>query len=256
MSESSIPQAEPPAGDATVPRADPPSGVVSGRRADPPSSDATVRRADQPVGGAIAIEGLLVDWGGVMTGNLFASFASFCEERGLRPQALAEAFRGDQATREILFAFEEGRVAAAAFEGHLAQLLRLDSAEGLVQSVFAGARLEAQMVTAVRSAREAGLKTGLISNSWGTDSYPRDLLAELFDGIVISGEVGIRKPAPRIYELGAEAIGVPPERCVFVDDLPFNLPPAEELGMAVIHHTDVAETIAQLERLLGVPSLA
>jgi epoxide hydrolase-like predicted phosphatase len=112
------------------------------------------------------------------------------------------------------------------------------------------------MVQAVLTARRQGVRTGLISNSWGTTRYPRDLLDELFEGIVISGEVGIRKPAPRIYEMGAESIGLPPQQCVFVDDLPFNLPPAEELGMAVVHHTDPAATIEALQMLLGVPLLA
>jgi HAD superfamily hydrolase (TIGR01509 family) len=74
----------------------------------------------------------------------------------------------------------------------------------------------------------------------------------LFDGVVISGEVGMRKPAREIYELGAERIGLEPPQCVFVDDLPFNLTPAEELGMATVHHVTAAETIAELERLLGV----
>ena len=109
------------------------------------------------------------------------------------------------------------------------------------------------MVAAVRAARSAGIATGLISNSWGTTRYPRELLADLFDGIVISGEVGIRKPAPRIYELGAQAIGHEPARCVFVDDLPFNLPPAVDLGMATVHHTAAETTIEELERLLGIP---
>jgi len=74
----------------------------------------------------------------------------------------------------------------------------------------------------------------------------------LFDGVVISGEVGVRKPEPRIYELGAEAIGLPAAECVFVDDLPGNLKPARELGMATVHHASAEETIPQLERLLGV----
>jgi len=69
---------------------------------------------------------------------------------------------------------------------------------------------------------------------------------------VISGEVGIRKPAPEIYRLGAERIGLEPEACVFVDDLPFNLSPAAELGMATVHHRSAEETIGELERLLGV----
>ena len=56
-----------------------------------------------------------------------------------------------------------------------------------------------------------------------------------------------------MYELGAERAGVAPADCVYMDDLPFNLPPAQELGMAVVHHTSADSTIPQLERLLGVP---
>jgi epoxide hydrolase-like predicted phosphatase len=108
------------------------------------------------------------------------------------------------------------------------------------------------MIEAVRAARAAGVRTGLISNSWTLDHYPRPLLAELFEGTIISGEVGIRKPTPRIYEMGTEAIGVAPELCVFVDDLPFNLTPAEEMGMRTIHHTDAAETIGQLQELFAL----
>src|SRR5436305_10456587 len=108
------------------------------------------------------------------------------------------------------------------------------------------------MVDAVAAARTAGIHTGLISNSWGTRRYDRSRLAELFDGVVISGEVGMRKPAPEIYELGAQRIGLAPSDCVFVDDLPFNLKPAEQLGMAAVHHTGPAQTIDELERLLGI----
>jgi epoxide hydrolase-like predicted phosphatase len=92
----------------------------------------------------------------------------------------------------------------------------------------------------------------LISNSWGTGGYDRPLLKELFDAVVISGEVGIRKPAPDIYALGAQRIDLPPEQCVFIDDLAFNLKPADELGMATIHHVTSERTIAELSRLLGV----
>ena len=199
------------------------------------------------------IRGLLVDWGGVMTTNLFSSFSAFCEAEGLDPAALAQAFRGDPAARELLIGFEEGRIDETDFESELGRLLGLSVAEGLIDRLFAGAQPEPSMVAAVRAARAVGVATGLISNSWGTSRYPRELLAELFEGVVISGEVGIRKPAPRIYELGAEAIGRAPVECVFVDDLPFNLPPAAELGMVTVHHTDARETIAELERLLAVP---
>ncbi len=205
---------------------------------------------------AVHREGLLMDWGGVMTSNLFASFAAFCEEEGLDPQALAGAFREDPSARDLLIGFEEGRVAEAEFEAGLGRLLGVVRAEGIIDRLFSGAQPEESMVQTVLAARRAGVKTGLISNSWGTSRYPRDLLAELFEGIVISGEVGIRKPAPRIYEMGAQAIGLAPASCVFVDDLPFNLAPAEELGMAVVHHTVPEATIEALQMLLGIPLLA
>ncbi len=62
----------------------------------------------------------------------------------------------------------------------------------------------------------------------------------------------MRKPTPEMYSLGAERIGVPPEQCVFVDDLPFNLEPADELGMATVHHVTAEQTISELEGLLGI----
>jgi epoxide hydrolase-like predicted phosphatase len=107
------------------------------------------------------------------------------------------------------------------------------------------------MLDAVRRARAGGIRTGLISNSWGRGRYDRDTFGELFDGVVISGEVGIRKPDPAIYELGARAIDLDPATCVFVDDLPGNLKPARALGMATVLHRDAAETIPELEGLLG-----
>lgn len=207
-------------------------------------------------GNSQAITGLLLDWGGVMTTNLFASFNAFCESEGLDPTALAEAFRANPKARELLIGLEEGRLDEITFELELANILGVGSAEGLIDRLFSGAQPEPSMVQAVRTARQAGIRTGLISNSWGITRYPRELLSEIFDGVVISGEVGMRKPAPRIYELGAEAIGLPATACVFVDDLPFNLPPAQDLGMAVVHHSAADETISELERLLGISLLS
>lgn len=195
--------------------------------------------------------GLLVDWGGVLTTDLFASFRSFCELEGLEPDAVREIFRRDAACREMLIAFETGVLPEEDFELQFAPYLGVDG-PGLIDRLFAGSGPDAEMIEAVRRARAAGVRTGLVSNSWGTRRYPRDLLAELFDGVVISGEVGIRKPAPEIYALGAKRIGLAPETCVFVDDLPFNLAPAAELGMATVHHRTAEETLVELERLLNV----
>ncbi len=199
----------------------------------------------------MSYHGLLVDYGGVLTTSLFDSFGAFCAAEGLAPEALMQRFRTDKAARELLIGLETGRIDEDEFEPALARLLGVP-APSLIDRLFAGSGPEQPMVDAVLTARDAGIRTGLISNSWGTRRYDRDQLAKLFDGVVISGEEGMRKPTPAMYTLGAERIGVAPEQCVYVDDLPFNLKPAEELGMATIHHVDAQQTVDELERLLGV----
>jgi epoxide hydrolase-like predicted phosphatase len=202
--------------------------------------------------GGGAYGGLLVDYGGVLTTDLFDSFRAFCEVEGLEPEAIGQSFRRDPSCRELLIELETGKLDEEDFEVRFAEILGV-GAPGLIERLMADSRPDEEMVAAVANARRAGIRTGLISNSWGTRRYDRDQLAELFDGVVISGEVGIRKPAREIYEMGAREIGLEPGSCVFVDDLPFNLEPAAELGMATVHHTDAPGTIAELERLLGVP---
>jgi epoxide hydrolase-like predicted phosphatase len=206
---------------------------------------------DGRAGGGRRYRGLLVDWGGVMTSNLFDSFRAFCEGEGLAPETIGRRFREDRECRRLLISLETGELPEEAFEPQFATMLGV-SAPGLIDRMFAGARADEQMLAAVTRARQAGVRTGLISNSWGTRRYDRALLAELFDGIVISGEVGMRKPATGMYEIGAERIGLDPAACVFVDDLPFNLAPAAELGMATVHHVSPDQTIEELKRLLGV----
>ncbi len=195
--------------------------------------------------------GLLIDWGGVLTSNLFDSFRSFCELEGIEPEEIGRRFRKDPVCRELLIGLETGRVPEAEFERRFAEILGVPAPE-LIDRLFAGSQPEEPMLDAVLRARRAGIRTGLISNSWGTRRYDRAQLSQLFDGVVISGEEGIRKPAPQIYELGASRIGLHTAACVFVDDLPFNLEPAAELGMATVHHVGSQQTIDQLERLLGV----
>jgi putative hydrolase of the HAD superfamily len=196
--------------------------------------------------------GLLIDWGGVLTSDVFVSFQTFCRLEGLAPDAIGRIFREDAGCRDLLIQFETGALPEEQFEIQFAPYLGVD-APGLIDRLFAGSGPDDEMIEAVRRARAAGVRTGLVSNSWGTRRYPREVLAELFDGVVISGEVGIRKPALEIYQLGAERIGLEPGTCVFVDDLPFNLSPAGDLGMATVHHRTAADTIGELERLFGVP---
>jgi putative hydrolase of the HAD superfamily len=198
-----------------------------------------------------ARNGLLIDWGGVLTTNLFASFHAYCLQAQIDPKTLLGRFKDDPAARELLIALEKGELEEEAFEQQFAALLGVEPA-GLIDGLFSGVEPDAAMVAAVRRAHSQGVRTALVSNSWGVHRYPHQLFGELFDGVVISGEEGIRKPSRRMYELGAERAAVAAEQCVFVDDLLFNLTPAEQLGMATIHHTSAEATIPQLERLLGV----
>jgi putative hydrolase of the HAD superfamily len=195
--------------------------------------------------------GLLIDWGGVLTSNLFSSFHDYCVRVEIDPQTLRGRFGSDPTFRELLIALEKGELQEDEFERRLGPLLGVEP-DGLIDGLFAGVQPDVAMVEAVRRARAGGVRTALVSNSWGVHRYPHDLFDELFDGVVISGEERMRKPSRRMYELGAERAGVAAELCVYVDDLPFNLAPAEQLGMATVHHTSAEQTIPQLERLLGV----
>jgi putative hydrolase of the HAD superfamily len=161
-------------------------------------------------------------------------------------------FREDPEARELLIALEKGQIDEAVFEQRFAALLGV-APEGLIDGLFTDVAPDLEMLEAVRRAHAAGIRTGLVSNSWGVHRYPHELFDELFDGVVISGELGIRKPSRRMYELGAERAGVAAQSCVYVDDLPFNLTPAEKLGMATVHHTSADATVPELERLLGIP---
>lgn len=200
----------------------------------------------------MARDGLLVDFGGVLTSNVFDSFAAFCRDEGLAPETVRDLFMQDRAARALLGDLETGRVAEADFEVAFAALLGVEPADGLISRLFARMQPDERMFDGVATAKRAGIRTGLVSNSWGEEGYDRTRFAELFDAVVISGEIGIRKPAPEIYALAAERLGRAPERCVFVDDLAGNLKPAREIGMATVLHRDAETTLAELEEHLGV----
>ena len=199
----------------------------------------------------MARDGLLVDFGGVLTTNVFGSFAEFCRDEGLAPDTVRDLFMQVPAAREALGDLETGRATEAQFEARFAPMLGVE-AEGLIPRLFAGMQPDERMFEGVAAARRAGIRTGLVSNSWGEEGYDRTRFAELFDAVVISGEIGIRKPSPEIYTLAAERLEREPERCVFVDDLAGNLKPARELGMATVLHRDAETTLAELEEHLGV----
>ena len=193
-----------------------------------------------------------MDYGGVQTTDVFASFRAFCEAEGLEADTVRDRFMGDPRSRELLEGLETGALGEAEFEPAFAALLGV-APEGLIDRLFGHMAPDEAMVAGVLAARRAGIRTGMLSNSWGHDRYDRAQLEQLFAAWVISGEVGIRKPEPAIYALAAERLGLPPGECVFVDDLPGNLKPARALGMAtVVHRGDAAATLDEVAELLGV----
>ena len=199
-----------------------------------------------------ALGALIVDYGGVLTTDVFASFREFCEREGIDPDTVRRLFREDPEALELLRSLERGEIADEDFERRFGAMLGVADTDALVDRLFAGMQPDEAMIDAVRRARAAGVRTGLVSNSWGTSRYDRDGLAELFDAILISGEVGLHKPEPEIYELAAEQVGVPAELCVFVDDLPENVDGARAVGMTAVRHRRAEDTVPELERLLGL----
>jgi putative hydrolase of the HAD superfamily len=192
------------------------------------------------------------DFGGVLTTGVWDSFADFCRSEGLEPDAVKNLFSTDPEAIRELRQLEMGEISESDFERAFGRRLGLKDPVHLIDSMFAGMQPDQAMVSAVKELRSAGLLTGLISNSWSTSHYDRELLAELFDASVISAEVHMHKPQPAIYRLAAERIGVEPARCIFVDDLRENCEGAEAVGMTAVRHRNAPETIARLTELTGV----
>jgi putative hydrolase of the HAD superfamily len=199
------------------------------------------------------VRGLLVDFGGVLTTNVFQSFREFSEREGLEPDAVKQLFRERGEGLDLLRQLVRGELTKEEFSPRFGALLGVEDTTDLPERLFAGVGTDEPMVEAVKGAKRAGVKTGLISNSWGDrGQYDQHSLQEMFDAVVISGEVGLNKPDPEIYRMGAERIGHAPADCVFVDDLQENCEGAEAVGMTAILHRGADTTLPELERLLGV----
>jgi epoxide hydrolase-like predicted phosphatase len=232
------------------------------------------------------LRGLIVDWGGVLTTSLDGAMSAWAEADGVEfehfrdvmrawvgprpgeeedvPRApaegpvalLEEAPEAGTARSSPVHRLERGELTPADFEQQLADRLAERGspvpAEGLLGRMLGGlAQLDAGMLGIVRRARDAGVRTALLSNSWG-DHYPDELFDGLFDAVVISGRVGMRKPDAEIFRHTAELLRLDPGACVMVDDLPQNVRGAVAAGMVAVQHTDVESTRAELEVLLGL----
>ncbi len=187
---------------------------------------------------------LLVDYGGVLTAPVAEAFGTFETAQGL-PEgssfaSLAAASRS--ADGGVIGALERGEMELRDFEAELRSLLAASGVtvgEGvaLLDGLLRAMEPAGGLWSLVDVVRAKGVRTGLLSNSWGLSPYPMVELRARFDDIVLSGEVGLRKPDPAIYRLAARRLEVEPEDCVFVDDLAGNVRAAAALGMTAVHHT-------------------
>jgi putative hydrolase of the HAD superfamily len=207
---------------------------------------------------------VITDWGGVMTSPIADSVNAWLIADGIDRESYISIMRqwvkqayADGADLNPIHALERGECTNEEFELALAKELVLETGgpvagPGLLARMFAGQTLDDAMLGLFRELKAAGVPTGLLSNSWG-GGYPQELFPDMFDAVVISGEVGMRKPEPRIFLHAAELLGVPPSECVFIDDIQANIAAAEQIGFTGVLHSAADDTAQQVADLLGLP---
>ncbi|WP_329156784.1 HAD family phosphatase [Streptomyces anulatus] len=200
--------------------------------------------------------GLILDFAGVLTASPVDVHRAWCISEGLAPGAWRSTLNDHPEGRRLYTALEIGEIGQTEWnQGTAALLGKHVDPVNLMGRAWAEVPVSRRMVALARSARAAGHRLALLSNSFGLDPfnpYEHVGIWDLFDVHVVSELVGLAKPDPSIYQLALDLIGVPAERCVFVDDHAINLPPAAELGITTVHATDEDTAVTELEALLGV----
>lgn len=211
------------------------------------------------------IRAVLFDFGGVILTSPFEAFNAYEEEAGL-PRDLIRSINATNPDTNAWAHFERGEHSTAefiaAFEAE-AKAAGYDVDASRVVGSLRG-RLRPAMVEAVRRCA-TGFRTAMLTNNFvspdgqrGTDAMTdadgTDLaeVHAMFEEIIESSVVGVRKPEPRFYEIACERLGVQPDECVFLDDLGINLKPAKAMGMQTIKVVDPAVALAELEVILGI----
>ncbi|MEV4258576.1 HAD family phosphatase [Spirillospora sp. NPDC049652] len=202
---------------------------------------------------------VITDWGGVLTSPLDQAVdawlaADRIDAAGYRTLMRAWVKQAyDGAGTNPIHGLEDGTLDPAEFERLLAAELRtVDGgpvpAAGLIERMFAAFAPVEEMYALLKEVREGGTRVALLSNSWG-NAYPRERWTGLFDAVVISCEVGLRKPDEAIFRHAVDLLGLAPDECVFIDDIVHNTRAAEALGMHGVHHTTPDETRLALAAL-------
>lgn len=211
------------------------------------------------------IEAFLFDFGGVFTDSPFGAVEDFGRSIGADPRGVSAIVFGsyEHDGEHPWHRLERGEIGLEAAREHILALGRERGLDVDIYRLFArmadngaGAGTRAALVERVRGLRAAGYRTGIITNNvreFGDGWRALIPVDELFEFVVDSSHVGVRKPDPRIFALALEELGRPdPARCVFLDDHPANVAAARALGMLAIHvGPDPAVTVAEIERLLG-----
>jgi putative hydrolase of the HAD superfamily len=206
---------------------------------------------------------VITDWGGVLTNPIIETVTAWLVSDRIDQESYYTIMRqwvrqaySDGADGNPIHRLERGECPVEEFELALAgNLVRLDGepvvSAGLIDRMFAGTKLDSAMLDLFRNLHADGVPTGLLSNSWGPD-YPRELFPAMFDAVVISAEVGMRKPEPRIFRHAAELLGLPPAECVFIDDIQANVTAAEQAGFTAVLHTEAGATASRVGELLAI----
>ncbi|WP_431206054.1 HAD-IA family hydrolase [Bradyrhizobium betae] len=208
----------------------------------------------------MAIEAVIFDFGGVLTSSPFEAFARFEAERGL-PVDIIRRTNAANHLENAWARFERAEVDIDTFDHLFAEESRALGAEVRGRDVLPLLQgdLRPEMVEALKRIK-AQFKTGCITNNLpanaigsmtGRSLYVAEVMV-LFDHVMESAKIGLRKPDPRIYRLMVETLKVDPKACVYLDDLGVNLKPAREMGMTTVKVTSGAQAIAELEAATGL----
>jgi putative hydrolase of the HAD superfamily len=198
------------------------------------------------------IEAVIWDFGGVLTSSPFEAFARYETERGLP----ADIIRRTNAANHLENAWAKFERA----EIDIAESLALGAeVRGKDVLPLLSGDLRPEMVEALKRIKTK-FKTGCITNNLpanaigsasGRSLYIAEVMV-LFDHVIESAKIGLRKPDPRIYRMMTEALGVDPKYCVYLDDLGVNLKAARAMGMTTIKVLNAAQAIGELEAAKGL----
>lgn len=199
--------------------------------------------------------GLILDFGGVLTTSVSACAGGFDHRAGLPEGTFLSVIAKHPEGTALYADLERGTITQAEWNKRTGALLGIDGTN-LLGRVLQDLHPEPSVIAAAQAARAAGITVGIFSNSLGTE--PHDVYAgygfdRLYDAVLISENYRMRKPDAEIYSVMLDLMELPGEACVFVDDTARNLAPAEALGITTILAKDPADTIVQMEALLGIP---